>query len=137
MNRFLTNAMVFCLALSSALCFANETRTAKLEQYVVDAKERLQLSDDQIERIAPVLGESLDRQLGILQRYGISADGPSQSGRQLGIREARAMKKELDQARSATLASVGKILTKAQLDEFVRMQDERQDAVRSRIRNRN
>ena len=137
MNRILMITTAVCFALSSALCLANDTRAAKLEQYVVDAKARLQLTDEQIERISPVLGESLDRQLGILQRYGIDADGASQNGRQLGLREARAMKKELDQARSATLASVGKILTKPQLDEFIRMQDERKDAVRSRVRSRN
>ena len=137
MNRVLTTAALFCLALSSPLCHANDTRAAKLEQYVLDAKDRLQLTDDQITRIAPVLGESIDRQRGVLARYGIDPDSSGETSRRIGLRDAVAMKKALDEVRSATLASVGDILTTEQLEEFVRMQDERRDEVRSRIRGGN
>jgi hypothetical protein len=47
------------------------------------------------------------------------------------------MKKELDEVRSATLASVGDILTAEQLEEFILMQAERTDEVRSRVRGSN
>jgi hypothetical protein len=137
MNRVLTTAALFCLVLSSPLCHANDTRAAKLEQYVLDAKDRLELTDDQIERIAPVLGESIDRQRGILAQYGIDPDSAGETSRRIGLRDARAMNKKLDESRSTTLASVGDILTADQLEEFIRMQDERRDEVRSRIRGRN
>jgi hypothetical protein len=137
MNRVLTTVALFCLVLSSPLCHANDTRAAKLEQYVLDAKDRLQLTDDQIGRIAPVLGESIDRQLGILAQYGIDPESSSETSRRIGLRDARAMKKELEEVRSATLASVDDILTPEQLEEFIRMQDERRDEVRSRIRGSN
>jgi hypothetical protein len=134
MNRLPTIAALFCLVLSSPLCHANDTRAAELEQYVLDARDRLQLTDDQIGRIAPVLGESLDRQRGILAQYGIGPDSSSETGRRIRLRDARAMKKELDEVRSATLASVGDILTAEQLEEFILMQAERTDEVRSRVR---
>lgn len=137
MNRILTTAALFCLVMSSPLCHANDTRAAQLEQYLLEAKDRLQLTDDQVESVVPVLGESIDKQRDLLAQYGVDPDSSGNTSRRIGLRDGRAMKKELDEARSATLESVRDLLTTEQLEEFIHMQNERRDAIRSRIRGSN
>lgn len=137
MNRVLTAIALFFLVLSSPLSHANDKRAEQLEQYVLEAKDRMQLTDDQLDRIAPILGESIDKQRDILAQYGIDPDSSSEASRKIRFRDARAMKKALDEVRSATLESLGDLLTTEQLEEFIEMQDERRAAVRSRLRESN
>ena len=63
-------------------------------------------------------------------------DNPGASKGRMGPGQARAMRKELDALRSDTLASLETILTSEQLDEFRRIQAERQEQMRNRVRGR-
>jgi len=70
----------------------------------------------------------------VLASYGIDPENRNGRGNRPGLRQARAMRKEMNAVRSDTLAEVDKILTDAQLKEFKRMQEERQAEMRQPIR---
>ena len=133
MKRPTSFAALLVFALAASASHAAENRAAQIEHRVQAAKDRLQLTDEQVERITPVLEESLDAQRRILSRYGIDPDAPSAQRERLGLRKAQAMKRDFEAARAATLASVGDILTRTQVDEFKRIQQERANEMRSRI----
>ena len=133
MNRVFNVAALLVFVLATSASHAEEDRGVQIEQRVQAAKERLQLTDDQVERITPVLEGSVDAQRKILSRYGIDPDAPSAPRERLGLRKAQAMKRDLEAVRTTTLTSVGDILTEKQVDEFKRMQQERNDEMRSRI----
>jgi hypothetical protein len=99
-----------------------------------EAKARLNLSDDQLDRMAPVLEESIEAQRRILSRYGIDLERRNGSKGKLGLRQARSMRQELEAVRADTLSELEGILNDDQLDEFERMQEERKAEMREHIR---
>jgi hypothetical protein len=102
----------------------------RLEQ----AMTRLALNDAQKKALAPVLKDTLSAQQAILASYGIDIEKGERPAQGLGIRNAMAMKRELDALRANTLKTVSGILSAEQLDEFKRMQAEGQAEMRERIR---
>jgi len=133
MTRTLYIAALAILALTGSPSHAQEDRAAQLEQRLAEAKERLQLTDDQTKRLAPVLEETIDAQRKILSRYGIDADALGAPHERLGLKKAQALRRELEAVRATTVASVGDILTEKQVDEFKHMQEERRDELRAHI----
>lgn len=112
----------------------DESRAGEAHQRFEQSMARLNLTDEQTEALAPVLEASRSAQQKILSSYGIDIDDASASAPGLGIRQARAMKRELDVVREETLNAVADILTDGQLEEFKRIQAERQAEMRERIR---
>ena len=136
MKRHLIGASIICLLFASSPGIAQEDRAAAAKERMEETRARLNLSDEQVEALTPVLKESMTAQQSILSKYGVNLEGGSNGGQQLGLREARAMKKELDFVRTETLDTVDDILTDEQFDEFKRIQEERRAEMRQRIRAR-
>ena len=136
MKRHLIGATIICLLSASSPGIAQEDRAAAAKERMEETRARLNLSDEQVEALTPVLKQSMTAQQSILSKYGVNLEGGSNGGQQLGLREARAMKKELDVVRTETLDTVDDILTDEQFDEFKRIQEERRAEMRQRIRAR-
>jgi len=126
--------LISLIVLSAACATAADTQAIEAQQRLAAAKERLDLSDEQLDQLAPVLEKSMAAQRRVLASYGIDPENRNGRGNRPGLRQARAMRKEMNAVRSDTLAEVDKILTDAQLKEFKRMQEERQAEMRKRIR---
>ncbi|MGD8695948.1 MAG: hypothetical protein PVJ12_02475, partial [Gammaproteobacteria bacterium] len=112
---------------------AQEDRAAQVEQRIEEAKARLNLTDEQLDQMTPVLEESMAARQSILSSYGIDLENRSGSAKKLGLRQARAMRKELDVVQADTLDALGRILNDEQMEEFKRMQEERKAEMRERI----
>jgi len=137
MKQILITTTFMSLIFISPLTLATDDRSAQVEQRLEEAKTRLNLSDEQLAQITPVMEKSLDAQRNILSRYGIDPDSRNDSAKRLGLRQARAMRQELRAVRADTLDALDEILTDEQLDEFKRMQEERKAEMRERIRGGN
>ena len=97
-------------------------------------RERLSLTDDQAEQLAPILRASRAGQKTVLSAYGIDLAAGNGDGTTLTIREARALKRDLNEVRDDTLEAVNDVLDAEQLEEFERIQAERSAEIRARIR---
>ena len=134
MKQLLSKAAIVSLALVSPFALASSDRAAQVEQRMEEVRERLDLSDEQLQQMMPVIEESISKRRAILSSYGIDPEKRTDIKGQLGLRKALAMKKELDAVRADTLQGLNGILTKEQFEEFKRMQAERQAEMRERIR---
>lgn len=134
MNRLSMIIATAIATLASPLALADDDRAAMLEQRMEEAKARLELSDEQVDQVAPVLERSAAAQQDILSRYGVDLDSSGAPASGLGFRQLRAMRSELDSVRAGTLEDLQSILTAEQLGEYKRIQEERQAAMRDRIR---
>jgi hypothetical protein len=99
-----------------------------------EAKLRLDLTDDQVDQVSPVLEESLRARKKVLSSYGIDLENRSGPQSRIGIRQARAMRKELGAIQEETLNELSGILSAQQMEELKMMQEERKAEVRERIR---
>ena len=134
MHSIFRKALIAYLACSAAFAIADEIDPEAVERRVAEMAERLELSDEQIELIKPVLQEGMEKQEAVLESYGIDLSDERSGSPGLGFRKARAMRKEMTTLREGTRNSMQKILTQEQMDEFLQMQDERAAETRERLR---
>ena len=114
--------------------FAEDAPPAQFEQRLEDARLRLDLSDDQLALVRPILEKSRSEQQAIMASYGVDLENPGSPAEKLGLRKARAMRKELNAVQQATLAELDDVLTEAQLEDYKQMQDARRKEMRARMR---
>ncbi|MDJ0751146.1 MAG: Spy/CpxP family protein refolding chaperone [Woeseiaceae bacterium] len=124
-------ALVAALASSHALATQEPSK-----EYIEEAIARLDLTPDQAEQLTPVLQKSRAEQQAIFASYGVDPEAANGPPENLGFQTMRAMKKELDAVREATLTVVEKILTDEQFKEFKLIQEERSREMRNRLRGR-
>ena len=124
------------------LAFASQQTQAEAEGHeeaaerLAQIQARLNLSDDQLDRMAPILEESQANRRVILARYGINLDNRGGSSKRPGFRQMRAMRGELEGIRAETLAELEDILTREQLAKFKLMLEEQRAEIRERLRRR-
>ncbi|MEM7016621.1 MAG: hypothetical protein AAF512_04685 [Pseudomonadota bacterium] len=105
---------------------------AQLQEHFEKTKTRLKLTDTQVEQVRPILQESFQAQKAVLDKYGIDLNN-RENNKKLGLRGARALRKELDAARNDIVEKLGTILNTEQLAEYQKMQAERRKEMRKRI----
>jgi hypothetical protein len=134
MKQHLICTAIICLAIANSASFAQDAQAAAIDQRMEEARGRLNLSDAQVEALAPVLERTMASQQSILSKYGVDLESGRDVMQQLGPRNAMAMKKELDAVRADMLDAVDDILADDQFEEFQRIQNERQAEMRKRMR---
>ena len=116
---------------------AEEDRAAQFEQRLTETKARLNLSDEQLEQLTPVLKSSFEAQMAVLEKHGIDLENRgSGNQKKLGFREARRLRNDLDVVRKSTLEQVEGILSEEQFSEYKKIQDERKKKMREMIKDR-
>ena len=124
------------LALFSPLACAQTIDPQDPEQYFAELQERLELTDEQIAELRPIVESSRQRQRDVLASYGF--DMESDEAPRIGRRDAMAIRKEMKSVRADLLRQVESVLTKTQYEAFAEMQEhqaeERRAAMRARFR---
>ena len=115
-----------------ALAALTAAGASEREQRAEEVRERLALTDEQREQVAPVLRESFRKQLSIYREYGL----PREKDNRLSLREARKLGKDMDRLRRETLDELSAFLTPEQLKEYRKIQQENKRATRQRLRSR-
>lgn len=123
-NRFL--ASIACVLLMSTVPFAGahaqnvrHTEGRSPDQIMADMKSRLGLTEDQEARIRPILENEFVKRHAIIEKY----QGQGRQGRS-------SLRNELQQLRSSTDHQLEPILTKAQMEEYRKMQEEARQKMR-------
>lgn len=111
-------------------------RLEPLQARVAEARDRLRLSEEQIEKLAPILRQQLQAMRVVLAEHGIDLEKRSGRGKRLGLRAARKLGRQLDNIRKETLAQLRGFLRPEQIAEYKKLQAEQKKALRQRIRER-
>ena len=116
---------------------AEEDRAAQFEEQLAETKARLNLSDEQIEQLTPILRSGFEAQMAVLKENGIDLQNEDPGSREkLGFRDARKLRKDMKAVRANTSDEVEKILSDEQFAEYKEIQDERQKKMREKIKAR-
>ena len=114
--------------------WADSDEDAQREQRLAEVQARLNLTDDQLGQIRPVLQDAAEAQRSVLRRYGIDLEAAGGPKPKLGMRDGRKLRGDLQKVKSDTRKQLEGILTKQQLKEFEKLQQERSEEMRKRIR---
>jgi hypothetical protein len=110
----------------------SEEQRARLEARIGEIRSRLDLSDQQRAQLEPVLRKDFERRVEVMRQHGVTRE----SDEQPGMREMRAIRKDLKAVREQTDAEVERILDDRQLEEYRKIRDEARDEMRERVRSR-
>ena len=113
-----------------------EDRIAQLEERIVETRKRMNLSDEQVEQITPLMEAHIESIATALDKHGINFQDRSGERKRLNFREMRALRKDLDAVRADTADKLSAILDESQIKEYKKIQAERKVALRERIRER-
>lgn len=114
-------------------------RAKQLEQFrqnLEDARRRLNLTDEQVEQVRPILRSGFQAMLEVFQKHGIEPGERSGTTDRIGLRQLRRLRRDLDAVRKQTLKHLDGVLTAAQLKTYKQIQEERRKALRERLRQR-
>ena len=136
-------AVVWCTApatgnVSTALG-QEEARTEQLEQLrqrLEEARTRLNLTDEQVEQVSPILRSGFEALLGVLQEHGIDPRDRSGGANRLRFRQLRRLQRDLNAVREQTIENLDEVLTDEQLETYKEIQEENRQAMRERLRQR-
>ena len=96
-------------------------------------KNRLNLTDEQSEKFEPIILDQWEKRLAVMKKHGINRD-PSLSEKKIGLRQLRAVKKEMDKINKEIEKQLANILSKEQMDEYNNIQEENRVEMRMRLR---
>ena len=132
-----TLLLVFFASLSTAAAQEQEDRSAQLEERVAEVRQRLDLTDEQVAQMEPIIESGIEARLLVLEEYGIDPEARA-SGAQdkLRLRQKRALAKELNEINAEVRDEMSEILTDEQLAEYEKIQEERRAEMRERARAR-
>ena len=95
---------------------------------------RLKLTDNQNDQLMPIFLDIFQKRQSIMKKNGVDIKSRS-SGKRIGMKQLRSIKKEMDKLNKQTMKQLEKILSKVQLNEYKKFQEEQRDEMRNRLRN--
>ncbi len=106
------------------------------QQRLEEARTRLDLTDEQVEQVRPVLRTEFEALSEVLQEYGIDLQDRSGGAGRLGFLRLRRLQRDVSAVREQTLEELDEMLTDAQLEAYKEIQEENRQAMRERLRQR-
>ncbi len=134
-SLWLAVVLVIFYAISSPAALAQATEMQTAEQYFSELQEALELTDEQVEKIEPIITEGRERQESILASYGIDLDSDEKPAN-LRRRTAMKMRGELKETREVMMEALSAVLTDEQLATYTEIQKDRAEEQRNAIRER-
>ncbi len=102
--------------------------------YLNSMISRLNFSDKQNDQLIPIFLDIFQKRQSIMKKNGVDIKSRS-SGERIGMKQLRSIKKEMDKLNKQTMKQLEKVLSKEQLNEFKKFQEEQRDEMRNRLRN--
>ncbi len=129
-----TLLLVLFASLPATAAQQQEDRSTQLEERVTEARQRLDLTDEQAARMTPVIESGMEATLLVLEEYGIDPQARA-SGAQakLRLRQKRALAQELNRISAEVRDEMSEFLTDEQLAEYREIQEERRAEMRERV----
>ena len=98
-----------------------------------ETRTRLELSDDQLEEVQPILAAGFKAVIQVLLEHGLDLEDSTASAARLDFEELSILGADLQAVRDETLKDLEPVLTADQLEEYKQIQAERREATRERL----
>ena len=137
--RFSSILTLLLLLLASPLyaqtAAPSEEAIERIRAQVQETQERLQLTEAQQEAIRPILEESFEQRLAVLEKHGIDLENRGANERP-GFRTMRKLRKDMDKVRKETEKQLDNALTADQMKVWKELEEERRARMREQLENK-
>lgn len=124
--------LMVLLSVQAAAYMPDEGRLLEFIEHQEQSRARLNLTEEQEERIAPIIEASRDKRLAILETYGFGQG----SKPKLSLRKKISLAKEMKAVREDTESALSRHLTPAQMEEYRKIQEENRQRMKEVINSR-
>ena len=121
---------------AAATAGQEEEQAEALQQRLEETRARLNLTDEQVDQVRPILRAGFEAMLEVFEEHGIDPANPSGSGRRLRLRQLRRLQQDLNALGERTLEELGAVLNDEQIEGYKEIQKENREAIRERLRGR-
>lgn len=130
---FLLVTPITVVAAAEEAAVPAESVETQIKERVEAAKERLGLTDAQLDQIRPIIAASIEGQREVFAKYGIAGQGDV-SG--LSFREKRKLRNDVKALRKSTSEQLAEVLSDEQMRQYEALAEERRSALRERAAER-
>ena len=109
---------------------ANDDRLGDFEERIEEFQTRLNLTDDQLDDMRPVMAESFEKILLALDDAGLEQGGGRES---LSRRDRIRLGRQIRDIQEETDKEIREILDGDEMEEYEKIQEERREQLRARI----
>ena len=113
----------------------SEETIERIRAQVQETQERLQLTEAQQEAIRPILEESFEQRLAVLEKHGIDLENRDANERP-GLLTLRKVRKDMDNVREETEKQLNDVLTADQMNVWKELEEGRRARMREHLQNR-
>ena len=118
------------------MIFMSFTFDVLAEDYIFSKfKARLNLSDEQIQQVEPILTDHREKLLSVMKKQGVNPN-PGLLKDKIGFRQLRTIKKDIDKVYKQTEDQLVDILSKEQFHEYKKAQEELRVEMRAGLKQR-
>lgn len=113
-----------------------EARNKITDDWILEMKERLDLTEEQADLVLPILDEARKQRQAMMEKFrgqGRGGMGPGGVGRG-DMSAMREMREEMQRLDEQTEQRLAKILTEKQMDEYRKIKKEQRERMRERMR---
>ena len=114
----------------------SDEQIAQIRERMQETRERLNLTDAQIEQVTPILRAGFEAQMEVLEKHGVDFRNPAGERSRLRLRQLRRLRGDLEEVRERTVEQLSDVLSEEQIEVYKEIQEERRQANSERIRER-
>ena len=113
-----------------------QAQVAQFLERLEKTRARLNLTDEQVEQVKPILRAGFEAQKKVLHKHGIEIRPGAEAAGRLSLLELRRLNRDLSKVREQTHDKLSDILTDEQIKVYREIQEERRQELRERLRKR-
>ena len=111
----------------------SDEQLALVEERIQEARERLNLTDEQTDQVVPILRAGFEALLVVLEEHGIDIENRSGERNRPRLRQLRRLNRDLEEVRERTVEQLSDVLSDEQIEVYRELQEERRQALRARV----
>lgn len=104
----------------------------ELQKRITEVRERLDLSEEQIEQLSPVFKDYFKAQIELLMELGVNLES-QESDEGIDIKQLQGLEQKIREANADFETEIAASLSDEQLEEFVALQQEQKDRIRDKV----
>lgn len=120
----LTFTLISQVSFAGSFDLASKDPETTIQEKVTLYKERLELTDEQTEKMRPIIKDSIEKKIAILKSYGFSKDAERP---ELERKQKRALRKELKAVEKSAKKQYAEFLNKDQMKTLREIKKEQKE----------
>ena len=125
------------IVLTTLVFGVNASDYSEHNDMFLEIQSRLNLTEEQVQQFKPIFIDNFEKRMNLMNKYGINIDNQKTTNNKgmedMGIRQLRSLKKEIDKINKNAEKQLANIFTKEQMNIYKLFQEEQRDEIKEQL----